>query len=80
MKKLVAILIALLVGCTQPDQAKRVLESAGYKDIVLGDSGSFACSKDEPFRTTFRATGLNGQPVEGVVCGNMAGASTIRLY
>lgn len=71
---------ALLLGCTQPDTAKRVLEGAGYTEVKVGGYDFFNCSKDDTYRTKFVAKGANGKPVSGVVCaGLLFKGATVRL-
>jgi hypothetical protein len=74
----VAAALLTLAACTQPDDARRTLEAAGYSDIEITGYKAFGCSEDDYFHTGFRATGVNGQPVEGVVCGGWLKGSTIR--
>lgn len=72
--------LALLAGCTQTDDAVRVLESAGYTDVQLDGYDFFNCSKDDFYKTKFRAKGPNGKPVSGVVCaGLLFKGATVRL-
>lgn len=68
------------VGCTRPDEARKVLGQAGYTDIKPGGYCVFCCSKDDTFHTEFTAKGPTGQPVSGVVCSGWMKGSTIRLF
>jgi hypothetical protein len=81
MKHTITILSALvLTACTQPDDSKRVLESAGYTNVQTGGYDFFNCSEDDTFKTRFTATGPNGKQVAGVVCaGLFFKGSTIRI-
>lgn len=82
MKKIFAAFAVMLVmaGCTRPDDAKRVLEIAGYTDIQITGYSWFSCSGDDSMQTGFMATGLNGAKVKGVVCGGLFTKSqTIRI-
>ena len=79
--KLAALLLAVaLFGCTQPDHARRVLESAGYTEIQMQGYDWLACSEDDTYHDKFSAKGPNGKPVSGVVCaGLLFKGATIRL-
>jgi len=71
---------ALLVGCTDGDGAKRVLEGAGYTNIVTGGYAGFSCSDDDMVATSFTAIGPTGIEVSGAVCrGLIFKNATIRL-
>ena len=82
MKKmifLVVVVVALLSGCTQPEKATRALEGSGYTNVNITGFNWFGCDKNDSFHTGFTATGANGKPVEGVVCGNLFKGATIRV-
>lgn len=80
IKKFLLTLVAVaLVGCTDSDVAHKSLAGAGYTDIEITGYAFFGCSDDDAFRTGFNAKGLNGQPVEGVVCSGWFKGATIRL-
>ena len=80
IKKFLFVLVAVaLVGCTDSDVARKSLAGAGYTDIEITGYAFFGCSEDDAFHTGFKAKGLNGQPVEGVVCSGWLKGSTIRL-
>lgn len=75
-----ALAATMLAGCTQTDDAVRVLESAGYTDVTLEGYDLFNCSDDDFYKTKFRAKGPNGKPVSGVVCaGLLFKGATVRL-
>lgn len=79
MKRLL-IVAALLGGCTQPEHATRVLQSAGYSDIQTHGYDFFACGQDDTYADKFTAKGPTGKPVSGVVCaGLFFKGATIRL-
>lgn len=82
MKKTGLLLLALLAAsCTDKDGATQALEAAGYKAIQITGYRFFGCGKDDTYQTGFRAIGLNGKPVEGVVCAGMfMKGSTIRTF
>ena len=81
MKYIIIFLsLVALSGCTDPKNATRALESAGYKDVQIEGYSFFGCSGDDTYKTRFSATGVNGQPVDGVVCsGLFFKGQTIRL-
>jgi hypothetical protein len=79
MKKLLIIAAILLTGCTSQDQSNRALGSAGYTNIQFTGYHIFGCDKNDSFHTGFKATGVNGKPVEGVVCSGWFKGATIRL-
>ena len=88
-----AVIVAIsmiggLVWCNQtgcegdPERAKRVLESAGYKQIEVGGAHGRRCSDDDRESNTFTAFGPTGKYTEGVVCCSYEGCGkgcTIRL-
>ncbi len=81
MKKviLVAFLSLGLLSCTDPAEAKRVLDAQGFKNIQITGYNFFGCGKDDTYHTGFIAIGLNGQAVEGTVCGGLFfKGSTVR--
>lgn len=79
MKKILLILAAVsLTACTSADEATRALNSAGYTNIQITGFKLFGCSEDDTFRTGFKATGKDGNPVEGTVCSAFLKGATIR--
>lgn len=81
MKK-IALLIAstsVLMSCSAPDEATRVLESSGFKNVEITGYKIWGCSKDDTFHTGFVATSPNGSRVEGVVCSGLLKGATIRF-
>lgn len=81
MKHLIVLLAVLaLAGCTDPNNAYRVLSNSGYTNISVGGYDWLNCSKDDFYHTSFYATSPSGQSVNGVVCaGLFFKGSTIRL-
>lgn len=81
MKHILTLTAALILSaCTQPDDSRRVLESAGYTNVQTGGYDLMNCSQDDTFKTRFTAVGPNGKPVSGVVCaGLFFKGSTIRI-
>lgn len=76
---LVIVATSVLAGCTAPDDAARVLATAGYTRIKVGGYGWFKCDKNDSFATKFSAYGPSGREVTGVVCSDWLKASTIRI-
>jgi hypothetical protein len=74
-----AIVVLIPYGCTRPDQAIRVLEAAGYKDIRITGWRPFMAGKDDAFSTGFMAKGPNGAVVTGAVTSSWLKGATIRL-
>ncbi|AGC36121.1 hypothetical protein B7L88_gp167 [Rhizobium phage RHEph10] len=73
--------VALLSSCrVDPQDAQRILADSGMKDIELKGGSWFGCSKGDTYNTEFVATGPTGRRVEGVICGGLLKAYTVRLY
>lgn len=71
---------ALIAGCTDAKNARRVLESSGYSGIEVTGFELFGCGQDDFFRTGFSATGQDGRKVHGVVCqGLLFKGATVRI-
>jgi hypothetical protein len=70
-------------GCAgDPDEARRVLEGAGYSKIEIGGPNSWRCGQDDTSSNTFNALGPSGHYIEGTVCcswGSCAKGCTIRI-
>lgn len=78
---IVGVCSITLPGCSDAPVAKRALEGAGYKNIILTGWGPFAgCSENDTFVTRFTAIGPTGIPVAGVVCSGWFKGATIRTY
>lgn len=80
-RSIVAILFAFgVAGCTDQDNATRILEANGYSNIEYTGYSWFACGKNDPQSTGFKAIGPTGKVVEGSVCsGFFFKNSTIRF-
>ena len=75
-----ALLMCCIIACTDASEAERVLASQGFRNIEITGFQIFGCSNQDPIHTGFRATGLNGQIIEGVVCsGVFFKGSTVRF-
>lgn len=79
MKKLILIGTLLLAGCTDPNEARKVLQDNGYTDIRIGGYSWLGCSENDQFSTEFIAKGPTGRDVKGVVCSGWLKGSTIRF-
>lgn len=74
------VLAVSLVGCTDADNATKVLSSSGFTNIEITGYNWFGCSENDFQHTGFRAIGPTGQKVEGTVCsGLFFKDSTIRF-
>ena len=79
----IAALTAALftAACTDRDGATRTLETAGYTNIRITGYSWFSCGEDDTYATGFTAIGVNGRPVQGVVCsGFLFKGNTIRTF
>ncbi|MBX5130724.1 hypothetical protein HJB53_30000 [Rhizobium lentis] len=73
--------VALLSSCdVDPQDAQRILADNGMKDIQLKGGSWFGCAKGDTYNTEFVATSATGRRVEGVICGGLLKAYTVRLY
>lgn len=82
MKNTIIIAIAALslTACGVNHQAgKRVVESHGFTDVVIGGYAFFSCGKDE-FASSFTAKDANGNPVSGAICSGWFKGYTVRLH
>jgi hypothetical protein len=73
------VALACTTGCTQDDDATRILQQAGYTDIQLTGWRPLMAGKDDDFSTGFKAKAPNGQIVTGAVTGGWLKGHTIRL-
>ena len=73
------VLFVGLLGCTDSKNAKHVLASQGYKQIEITGYDIFGCSEDDFYHTGFKAVGVNGENVSGVVCQGIFKGATIRI-
>jgi hypothetical protein len=84
MKKFLAMasILALtlgLAGCgVNPDRAKSALEAQGLTNVQIGGYAFWGCGENDTFRSSFTATGANGQQVSGVVCSAWFKGMTVR--
>lgn len=80
MKMLLILAAFATSGCTDADEATKVLVDSGYKDVKITGYSFTGCSKDDAYHTEFTAKGATGNEVHGVVCGGWLKGSTIRLF
>lgn len=72
--------VALLVGCSDPKGAERVLAANGYSRIETGGFDLFSsCAAADVSSTPFKAYGANGMPVTGRVCHGLFEGSVVRV-
>lgn len=76
---LLALLVSLLVACTDEDNTVRTLEAHGFTEIRTTGYAPFACSKSDDFSTGFLATNPAGKRVEGTVCCGLLKGCTVRF-
>lgn len=76
----IALLAALVAGCSDADGARDTLRKQGFTNIETQGHAWFACSEDDWVATKFTATSVAGYEVEGAVCsGLLFKNSTIRM-
>ena len=80
MKMLLILAAFVASGCTDANEATKVLVDSGYKDVQIKGYSFTGCSKDDAYHTEFTAKGATGNEVHGVVCGGWFKGSTIRLF
>ena len=76
------MVVACLLGvsaCSDGDTAKRILSENGYTEIETNGFAWLSCSKDDTFKTSFRAKSPSGQHVKGAVCSGWFKGGTIRF-
>lgn len=82
MKNLIiALTLTLaLTGCSNSNDARHALKSAGYSEIQTHGWSPFACGDGDFFSTKFTAVNPAGVRVTGTVCsGLIFKSSTIRF-
>lgn len=71
--------LMLTSSCTDEKGATKALERNNYKPIDVGGYGWFDGSKDDVYRTKFKAVAPNGDTITGCVTKGWFKGSTIRL-
>lgn len=81
MRRIIAIAcLSLLAGCgVNEAKGKRILESQGLRDVVIGGFAFWGCGNDDEFASNFTAKDSKGQDVSGVVCGGWLKGYTVRF-
>lgn len=78
------VLLASLIwlfpsGCTQPDEARRVLSAQGYTEIQITGYRAFMGGQDDVFSTGFVAKSPTGAQVSGAVTSGAFKGFVIRF-
>lgn len=74
------VLVSSLTGCSDPQNASRVLTQNGMTNVHITGYRWFGCSEDDLIHTGFAANSPSGQRVSGVVCsGVLFKGATIRF-
>lgn len=80
---LVVILVGLFLifpnGCTQPDEARRVLSAQGYTQVQITGYKFFMGGQEDVFSTGFSAKSPSGQIVTGAVTSGPFKGHVIRF-
>lgn len=72
------LVLLILSGCTNENEARRVLEQDGVNNVHMTGYSWFSCAKDDFYHTGFSGM-RNGKNISGTVCsGLIFKASTIR--
>lgn len=81
MKKLIAFaFLSLLASCgVNEAKGKRILESQGLSNVLIGGYAFWGCGQDDDFASTFTAKDSKGNDVSGVVCGGVFKGYTVRF-
>jgi hypothetical protein len=78
--KVISIVALMLMGCSDPKEANRVLDNSGYTEIQIHGWSYWGCGKDDAFTTRFSAKNPNGKVVSGYVCSSwFSKGSTVRF-
>ena len=75
----IAILAAVLFGCTDKAATINTLEKAGFTDVSPGGWKWAACGSGDSYITTFTVTNPKGERVSGVVCCGILKSCTVRF-
>lgn len=87
MNRLVTIAAAAAIALTvsacsvNPQDAYRTLEAQGFTQIeLLGyPFMGWGCADGDTFKTEFKAVGVNGKPIKGVLCSSAFKGVTVRI-
>jgi hypothetical protein len=75
----VLIWYAIPAYSDRTDSVNKVLKNSGYTEIESLGFSLWGCSRDDYFRTKFKAVNLVGNRVSGYVCEGILKGKTIRL-
>jgi hypothetical protein len=73
-----AVFLAMLPKWMRGDEARAVLQTAGYTDVKLQGFVFLSCGEDL-FGMGFQAKGPTGKPAAGAVCKGIFKGATVRL-
>lgn len=69
MRKLIILpAFLILAACTDVDGAASAVENMGLKPTEIGGYAWFGCSKDDWYKTKFKAIRPDGKQVSGQAC------------
>ena len=75
----VSALLLIVTGCTDPENASRILKAQGMTQVEITGYRFFTCGEGDTYSTGFKAKTQVGHKVSGAVCsGFIAKNSTIR--
>lgn len=78
MRKIFSVLVFIFIlGCTNEDGARRVLQSEGCYNVRITGFKLFGCDKNDIFSTGFECV-KRGHKISGVVCEGFLKGKTIR--
>lgn len=77
MKLVYLLPLLFLFGCTNVDQAQRVLKAEGVTNVTMTGYKFFTCGDDYTFHTGFTGT-KNGESVSGAVCSGFLKGAQIK--
>lgn len=78
---IVGVLPMILGSCTVDERtAKRILGAQGFTDVKLTGYSIFGCSKDQQRRSGFDAKDVRGNEISGVLCQDLFGSTSVRVY
>jgi hypothetical protein len=75
---LAVFLVTSMGGCSDPEGARRILESQGHTQVETLGYSYFSCGESDVYATQFRALSPTGTPVSGTVCQGLWKDYTIR--
>lgn len=76
---LLPLVLINTAGCTNSDEATRVLRQSGYGQIEITGYRPFMRGSDDVYSTGFKAKSPSGETVTGAVTRGWFKGSTVRL-